>query len=102
MRNEINLVHKGKDAKESAFIKWLIISSLPSNVLKKKDGTPVYETNYFCRVVTYQTPQGGIVGVNEWDTDKRFALRFESKKAAKEFHKQYLLDLDGCDFIRDL
>lgn len=101
MRNEVNnnlIKHK----REHRRVKWLIISSLPSQVLKKKDGSPVYETNYFCRVITYQMPKGGVIGLNEWDTDKKFALRFDSKKAAEEFHKKYLMDLDGCEFIMDL
>jgi len=101
MRSEVNKTIT-KHVRQGEKIKWLIISRLPSSTLKNADGSPVYETNYFCRVVTYQTKEGGVIGLNEWDTDKSFALRFESKSAAITFHKKYLMELDGCDFIRDI
>jgi hypothetical protein len=55
-------------------------------------GKPIYQLNYFCRL-DKETIPGQVL--NEWDTDKNFAYRFNDATTAENFRRVVLDSLDG-------
>lgn len=81
---------------------FAITTELPAtdvvgNPIKDDAGNTVYETNYFCKVLTH--PEAGFV-MNEWDTDKRFAARFENETLAENFRRVVLESLEGTKVVK--